>query len=388
MYNPIIFIFALIFYAAFAISKFSLDFWFISWAKRSYSDMDNLDYGLIGGLLIIIMLVVTVFRAVAHSLGSKIFCYNLNFYFMKGIMMRTMAFFDKTPSGVIINRATKDIFEADLSLPNFMSHMIFNTFYIAGIFILVGLSSPFMIIVIAILLMIFAKFTYDFSIIFTDLQKVGSLSVSPLLSNLGEFVQGNIIIKRYNRTEYMKDIFFKNLEISQNAQLHNILLFSFFSMKLDIIISFVTLVIGLAISLSKIFDILFYSKEMFALTITSILGLSDFIAFTLYTFVTISSSLSNIERVIEFFDPKEEDRERDSHKLEKPKNWPMEGHIVARNISMRYRKDLPRVLNNLSFDIKPKEKIGVVGRTGSGKSSLILNLLRLVELDCDPKSRE
>ncbi len=62
-------------------------------------------------------------------------------------------------------------------------------------------------------------------------------------------------------------------------------------------------------------------------------------------------------------------------------SWPKKGTIVAKNISMRYRPGLPLVLKELSFFVENNEKIGIVGRTGSGKSSLILVITRLLELE-------
>ncbi len=68
-------------------------------------------------------------------------------------------------------------------------------------------------------------------------------------------------------------------------------------------------------------------------------------------------------------------------KIKPDEDWPVKGKIIAKNISMRYRAGLPLVLKDLSFQIQNNEKIGIVGRTGSGKSSLMLILTRLIELD-------
>eukprot|EP01016_Furgasonia_blochmanni_P032168 TRINITY_DN3319_c0_g3_i6.p1 TRINITY_DN3319_c0_g3~~TRINITY_DN3319_c0_g3_i6.p1 ORF type:complete len:371 (-),score=150.79 TRINITY_DN3319_c0_g3_i6:152-1183(-) len=68
-----------------------------------------------------------------------------------------------------------------------------------------------------------------------------------------------------------------------------------------------------------------------------------------------------------------------------PKNWPEDGSIVATNITYRYRKELPDVIHGISFSIANREKVGVVGRTGSGKSTLTLGLLRILELSADPR---
>jgi len=61
--------------------------------------------------------------------------------------------------------------------------------------------------------------------------------------------------------------------------------------------------------------------------------------------------------------------------------WPQNGSVSFRNVCLRYRCELPLALNDVSFDVRPGEKIGIVGRTGAGKSSLFLSLLRLVELE-------
>ena len=68
------------------------------------------------------------------------------------------------------------------------------------------------------------------------------------------------------------------------------------------------------------------------------------------------------------------------HYFQPPPYWPIQGSINFRNVKLRYRPNLPYALNNVSFDVEPAEKIGIVGRTGSGKSSLFLALFRIVEI--------
>lgn len=89
---------------------------------------------------------------------------------------------------------------------------------------------------------------------------------------------------------------------------------------------------------------------------------------------------SSVQRIKEYTDY--DKHERDWDKPEPgSKLWPRSGKIEAKNVCMRYREGLPLVLNGLSFSIKSCQKVGVVGRTGSGKSSLLLTILRIVELE-------
>jgi ABC-type multidrug transport system fused ATPase/permease subunit len=106
---------------------------------------------------------------------------------------------------------------------------------------------------------------------------------------------------------------------------------------------------------------------------------SDFIALLLMTYAETMKGMSIVERMLEITESRE--LEPDHLQPRPPKNWPSDSRISIRNLKMRYRKDLPLVLNGLNLDIASRQKIGVVGRTGSGKSSFILVLMRIVEME-------
>lgn len=93
--------------------------------------------------------------------------------------------------------------------------------------------------------------------------------------------------------------------------------------------------------------------------------------------------MNSVERVLHYSRQDEVPQEA-PHEIEDtkpPKEWPQQGSITFEDITMSYRPGLPNVLNGISISIKGGEKIGVVGRTGAGKSSLMLALFRIVELN-------
>ena len=95
-------------------------------------------------------------------------------------------------------------------------------------------------------------------------------------------------------------------------------------------------------------------------------------------FVEFESNIISLERLDEYFN-NEKEAEWTIAKTKPVESWPQKGHITFKNYGVKYREDLDFILNDLTFEIQPGEKIGIVGRTGAGKSSLTLGLFRMIE---------
>lgn len=102
------------------------------------------------------------------------------------------------------------------------------------------------------------------------------------------------------------------------------------------------------------------------------------LGFFIYTMSEVVKGMSSIQRVKEYIDFN--DFEADFAIPEPVKAWPATGEIEIKDVSVRYREKLPLVLNKLSFNINNKENVGIIGRTGSGKSTFLLTLTRILEL--------
>ncbi|KAK1227693.1 hypothetical protein PQX77_009318 [Marasmius sp. AFHP31] len=97
----------------------------------------------------------------------------------------------------------------------------------------------------------------------------------------------------------------------------------------------------------------------------------------------VENYMNSVERVIHYSNGEHVEQEPPHHipETQPAPDWPSQGAIVLERVGLRYRPDLPRVLNDVSVSIRGGEKIGIVGRTGAGKSSLVLTLLRMVEFE-------
>lgn len=114
------------------------------------------------------------------------------------------------------------------------------------------------------------------------------------------------------------------------------------------------------------------------LSISWALGATGLIGFALKTMSDTEIQMNSVERIMQYINKTE--KEADWEEPKAPEGWPTTGNLEAKEITYRYRDGLPNVIHGINFSIGSKEKIGVVGRTGSGKSTLTLGLLRILEL--------
>lgn len=121
-----------------------------------------------------------------------------------------------------------------------------------------------------------------------------------------------------------------------------------------------------------------FSGGSVGLAITQAINLAGWFQFCIRQWSEMENTMTSVERLKEYADIQPES---DCLSQEIPKSWPENGDIEFRNLSLRYDKDEPYVLKNLNFAINPTEKVGIVGRTGAGKSSIISALFRLADID-------
>ena len=117
------------------------------------------------------------------------------------------------------------------------------------------------------------------------------------------------------------------------------------------------------------------------LLISFILPLSSLTAALFYPFTMLVNSSVSLQRLSEYINWSHHEKPFFTPKA--PPTWPSRGEIQTENLSVRYRKDLPLVLNRINLKIKPQEKVGIVGRTGSGKSTFLLSMMRILEMATD-----
>nr|CAD7603849.1 unnamed protein product [Timema genevievae] len=292
------------------------------------------------------------------------------------VIRTTMRFFDLNPSGRILNRFSKDIGCADELLTKSMMDAAQYMLTIAGSIVLAVVVNYLLIVLIIILgiLLWFIRKVYLKTSI--NIKRLEGITKSPVFTHLNATLQGISTIRAYGAQSILKDEFDKHQDLHTSAYYMFITTSSAFGFSLDslcfIYISLVT------------FSFLFLKEAMggsVGLAITQSLLLIFFLQWGLRQTTEVANNMMSVERILEYKDLEEEPLLESTPDKTPSPEWPKEGRIMFQNTSLKYVETSPPVLKDLNISIQPREKVGIVGRTGAGKSSLIAALFRLARVE-------
>nr|XP_055026726.1 ATP-binding cassette sub-family C member 2-like isoform X1 [Misgurnus anguillicaudatus] len=322
--------------------------------------------GLAQGFLVFL---ATILLANGSISASRI----LHTRLLSNILRAPMVFFDTTPSGRIVNRFAKDIFTVDELIPmSFKSWILCLIGVVATVFV-ICLATPLFTAVVVPIAVIYYFVQRFYVATSRQLRRLDSVSRSPIYSHFGETVSGLSVIRAYRHQErFLKH---NQLIIDEN---------------LKSVYPWIVSNRWLAIRLESLGNLVVFFAALFAVisrdTLDSgLVGLSISYALnvtqTLNWLVRMTSELETnivaVERVNEYTEVENEARWITEHRP--PDGWPTAGKISFENYKVRYRPELDLILHGITCDIESTEKIGIVGRTGAGKSSLTNCLFRIIE---------
>jgi ABC-type multidrug transport system fused ATPase/permease subunit len=287
------------------------------------------------------------------------------------VIRSPMSFFETTPIGRIMNRFSSDVNKIDESLPrsfNFFFASTIKTVFILGF---IGINMPPFLLLVCCLSVLYIYYQQYYIASSRDLKRIVSISRSPIFSHLQETLNGFETILAYNQADRFEFIHFANLSFNLKA----LYLFRSINRWLAARLQFMGSVIIFATSSMAVVQHL--SPGMAGLLISYALTVTSSLSWIVRMTVEVETNIVSVERVLDYCDlPPEADEITDTRP---PDQWPNNGSVEFDNYSTRYRLNLDPVLNGVSFKVEPKEKIGIVGRTGAGKSTLSLALFRMIE---------
>lgn len=295
----------------------------------------------------------------------------------KTIMRSPMSFFETTPTGRIINRFSSDMDSVDTTLQNVFS-LFFRSIldYIITV-ILVTFNMPLFFLLNAGLLVIYLYYQSFYIVLSRELKRLTSISYSPIMSLMGESLSGHFTISAYEQIRRFSHLNYERIQFSINCFFNYRSSNRWLSVRLQSIGALIVLSTGL-LALSSLGTDHQLSSGLVGLLMSYALQVTSSLIWIIRSSVLIETNIVSVERIVEYCDISPEAPEvKEEHRLDD--NWPDQGQIEFKNYSTSYRENLDPVLKHINLVIAPGEKIGVVGRTGAGKSTLSMALFRLLE---------
>ncbi|XP_051946724.1 ATP-binding cassette sub-family C member 12 [Xyrauchen texanus] len=333
-------------------------------------------YQMIYGIIIVAMVVLSVAKGYSFTKVTLHASSKLHDTMFKRILGSPMSFFDTTPTGRMVNRFSKDQDEVDAVLPfnmeNFLQFCLIVTFTLLTVCIVF----PYLLIAVVVLAVIFGTILYIFQRSIRHMKRMENVSRSPWISLTTSTIQGISTIHAYDkRQQYIEEF-----KILSDTNSNHFLLFNcgtrWLSFWLDFLSATITLMVALFVVLSPN-DTINPSLKGLALSYT--IQLTGMLQFVVRLSTEVEAKFTSVERLLEYITSCVSEGPRSVKDVHLPAGWPQEGTITFKKYSMSYRENTPIVLNKLNISIQPREKLGIVGRTGSGKSSLGVALFRLAE---------
>ncbi|KAK2719862.1 hypothetical protein QYM36_005364 [Artemia franciscana] len=297
-------------------------------------------------------------------------------YLVAKIFRAPTRFFEATPVGRLLNLFSRDMDEIDVRLPYTLEAFLQNIFFIAISILLPVIIFPWFVIILAILTGIFLLVTRYFRAGIRDLKRIENIGRSPIYGHVATTVAGLPSIHAFGKE---RDFTYKFMVLQdENSNcffLYNCAL-RWLAVRLDMI------TVGILAS-NAAMVLAFHGQTDAAyagLVLAYAAQLGGMLQYTVRLAAETESRFTSFQRLYNTEKTMESEGNTIAEKVP-PKNWPNSGEVEFIEVRLRYRANLPLALNRVSFKIRCNEKVGIVGRTGSGKSTLISALFRLVEIE-------
>lgn len=292
---------------------------------------------------------------------------------LTGVMRAPLAFFDATPSGRILNRFGKDVDQLDVQLPMVGNFFLEFLIQIIGMIVLISVNLPVFILVAIPVGVAFVLLRQVYVKSLRQVKRLESVTRSPVNNHLAETVSGLTSVRSYGVQRVFVEENDYKVDVTQNCTVNSLHCNYWMQIRLEIIGD----VLLLSMLLLLVTNRNMIDAGMAGLMVSYSLNTIAPFNYLIYFSTELEANLVSAERLDEY--------RRLTPEAPWCLNWspdpawPRHGALCFRSYSTRYRDGLELALNNINLDIRPGEKIGVVGRTGAGKSTMTLSLFRIVE---------
>ena len=358
------------------VGRIGTDYWLVIWTNNSVPSFTQGEYVGVyvawGVGQAIIFYSISAFFAVTGTRAAKF----LHSIALKRIMRAPVSFFDTTPLGRIMNRFSKDQDGVDNTIMDSIRMFAMTLSTCVAIFVLIIFATPWFAVPLFPVLMLYYYVQYVYRSTSRELKRLDAISRSPMYSHITESLNGLATIRAYAEENRFLNKSASIIDANNGPYFVLTVAGRWLALRLE----------ALGASLvffASLFGVLArntpgFSPALFGISLSYALQVTGTLNWCVRQFTETEIAMNAVERLVHYgYDVEQEAPSLLEYRP--PADWPSKGSIEFKNLDFKYAPDLPLVLKGVSFSVGNNEKVGVVGRTGSGKSSLMQALFRMVE---------
>ncbi|KAF4318411.1 hypothetical protein BBO99_00002840 [Phytophthora kernoviae] len=370
------------------VSSVSTDLWLTNWTS-SKSTGASLTfylsiYAYLGLSTIVLGFAGDLCCRYAGLSASKRIHHILLHHIVKG----TMRFFDTTPVGRILNRFSNDMNTIDQKLNNAIVQFITMLLALLSMLVIQSSTAPVLLLLLIPVFICYVAYQRFYGKSCRELQRLDNISKSPVYAHFTQTLNGLVTIRTFQMVEKSQQT--QGAKINENTKAF--LLLNLINRWLGVRLEFLGAVITLAVAFFVSYHHAVLSSAMAGLLLSYSQNMTSLLNWIIRNNIDMENMMNSVERTDEYCNVDTEPVTLLAHHYERytsPQsrvlqlrpNWPEQGKINFVNVCVKYDPLASPVLHGVSFTVKGGEKVGICGRTGAGKSSLLLALFRMVSYD-------
>eukprot|EP00257_Ricinus_communis_P013434 XP_015570863.1 ABC transporter C family member 13 isoform X3 [Ricinus communis] len=355
------------------------DLWLSYWVDTTGSSHGGFSTSFYLAVLCIFCIVnssLTLVRAFSFAFGGLRAAIQVHNTLLKKLIDAPIQFFDQTPAGRILNRFSSDLYTIDDSLPFILNILLANFVGLLGIAIILSYVQVAFLLLLLPFWFIYSKLQFFYRSTSRELRRLDSVSRSPIYATFTETLDGTSTIRAFKSEDCFLAKFTEHVGLYQRTSYSETIASLWLSLRLQLIAAFIiSFVAVMAVVGSRGYlPISSGTPGLVGLALSYAAPIVSLLGSFLTSFTETEKEMVSVERALQYMDISQEELEG-SQSL--GPDWPFQGLIEFQNVTMRYKPSLPPALDGVTFTVAGGTQVGIVGRTGAGKSSILNALFRL-----------
>ncbi|XP_062990830.1 ATP-binding cassette sub-family C member 9 [Elgaria multicarinata webbii] len=355
----------------------AIDYWLAQWTSKNGTQGFCLTqacnvavFTALSGAGIVLCLVTSLTVEWMGLTAAK----NLHHDLLNKIILGPIRFFDTTPLGLILNRFSADTNIIDQHIPPTLESLSRSTLLCLSAIGMISYTTPVFMVALVPLGIAFYFIQKYFRVASKDLQELDDSTQLPLLCHFSETAEGLTTIRAFRHEPRFKQRMLELTDTNNIAYLFLSAANRWLEVRTDYLGAFIVLTAAVA-SISR-----GPTAGLVGLGLLYALTITNYLNWVVRNLADLEVQIGAVKKVNSFLNMESENYDGTLDVSQVPKDWPQEGEIKIENLCVRYENNLKPVLKHVKAYIKPGQKVGICGRTGSGKSSLSLAFFRMVDI--------